>query len=115
MNSTDIARRQFLSRCTGVSLGAIALGMLKGTASVCADSSQSPAGTDGLPHYPPRARNVIFLTQSGGPSQIELFDYKPDLEKWAGKELPDSVRQGQRLTTMTSGQARFPVAPTISA
>jgi hypothetical protein len=55
----------------------------------------------------PKAKRVIFLTQSGGPSQIELFDHKPGLEKWAGRELPESVRQGQRLTTMTANQKQL--------
>ena len=60
-----------------------------------------------FPHHTPRAKNVIFLTQSGGPSQIELFDDKPGLKNWAGKELPESVRQGQRLTTMTASQKQL--------
>ena len=64
-------------------------------------------GLSGLPHLAPKAKRVIFLTQSGGPSQLELFDHKPGLMKWAGKELPDSVRQGQRLTTMTSNQKQL--------
>ena len=61
----------------------------------------------GLPHIAPKAKRVIFLTQSGGPSQLELFDHKPGLMKWAGKELPESVRQGQRLTTMTANQKQL--------
>src|SRR5437867_2857030 len=70
-------------------------------------------GLLGLPHFPPKAKRVIFLHQSGAPSQMELFDYKPDLVKLQGTELPDSVRQGQRITGMTSGQSSFPVAPSI--
>ncbi len=61
-------------------------------------------------HFPPKAKRVIYLFQSGAPSQIELFDYKPKLQELAGSELPDSVRKGQRLTSMTSTQANFPVA-----
>ncbi|MFP6595953.1 MAG: DUF1501 domain-containing protein, partial [Candidatus Hydrogenedentota bacterium] len=61
----------------------------------------------------PKAKRVIYLFQSGAPSQLDLFDYKPQMEKLFDKELPDSIRKGQRLTGMTSGQARFPVAPTI--
>lgn len=61
----------------------------------------------GLPHFAPKAKRVIFLTQSGGPSQLELFDYKPGLVKLAGTELPDSIRQGQRVTTMTSKQKQL--------
>jgi hypothetical protein len=65
-----------------------------------------------LPHFAPRARRVIYLFMSGGPSHIDLFDYKPELRKIHGQELPESIRQGQRLTTMTSGQTSFPcVAP----
>jgi hypothetical protein len=69
--------------------------------------------TGKLPHFPAKAKRVIFLTQSGGPSQIELFDYKPGLRKLAGLELPDSVRQGQRVTTMTSGQKQL-VMPAVT-
>src|SRR5438128_9423202 len=67
-------------------------------------------GLVGLPHFPPKAKRVIFLHQSGAPSQMELFDYKPQLEKMQGTELPASIRMGQRITGMTSGQASFPVA-----
>jgi hypothetical protein len=64
-----------------------------------------------LPHSKPRVRNIIYLHMVGGPSQMDLFDYKPVMREWFDKDLPDSVRMGQRLTTMTSGQKRFPVAP----
>jgi hypothetical protein len=64
-----------------------------------------------LPHFKPKAKRVIYLFQSGAPSQMDLFDYKPKLEKLRGTELPDSIRQGQRLTGMTATQASFPVAP----
>src|SRR5579884_258278 len=65
------------------------------------------------PHFPPRAKHVIYLHMVGGPSQLDLFDYKPKMGEWYDKDLPDSVRMGQRLTTMTSGQARFPIAPSM--
>jgi hypothetical protein len=68
-------------------------------------------GLPGLPHFPPKAKRVIYLFQSGGPSQIELFDYKPQLVKLAGTELPDSIRNGQRLTGMSASQSTFPVVP----
>jgi hypothetical protein len=90
-------RRYFLGRCTGISLGAIALDALTAQAQ----------GLAGLPHFPAKAKRVIFLTQSGGPSQIELFDAKPSLARWAGHELPESVRMGQRLTTMTASQKQL--------
>ena len=62
-------------------------------------------------HFAPKAKQVIYLHMVGGPSQMDLFDYKPVMADWYDKDLPDSVRMGQRLTTMTSGQARFPIAP----
>jgi hypothetical protein len=101
----DVTRRYFLGQCGGVSLGATALGLMSGRGAL--GSTRESTGLEALPHRRPRAKNVIFLTQSGGPSQIELFDDKPGLMKWAGQELPDSVRQGQRLTTMTSGQKQL--------
>src|SRR5438094_4723536 len=67
----------------------------------------------GLPHWAPRAKRVIYLFQSGAPSQMDLFDYKPRLRELRGTELPASIRQGQRLTAMTSTQESFPVAPSI--
>ncbi|MEM8945909.1 MAG: DUF1501 domain-containing protein [Planctomycetota bacterium] len=71
-------------------------------------------GRVGPTHFAPRAKNVIYLCQSGAPSQMDTFDYKPQLEKLDGQELPDSVRSGQRLTGMTSGQKSFPVAKSIA-
>ena len=70
-------------------------------------------GLAGLPHFPAKAKRVIYLHQSGGPSQLDLFDYKPGLTKSHGIELPASVRNGQRITGMTSGQASFPVTKSI--
>ncbi len=67
----------------------------------------------GLPHHAAKAKRIIYLFQSGAPSQMDLFDPKPALAARRGEELPDSIRQGQRLTTMTSGQKSFPVAPSI--
>jgi hypothetical protein len=105
MNNTDVSthlsRRLFLQQ-TGVNLGAAAFGQL-----LLGNSASAASLADGLPHFAPKAKRVIFLTQSGGPSQIELYDYKPDLVKWAGKELPDSVRRGRRLTTMTAGKEQL--------
>jgi len=71
------------------------------------------AAPAGLPHHVAKAKRVIFLFQHGGPSQLDLFDWKPNLAKVRGQDLPDSVRQGQRLTGMTAYQANFPMAPTI--
>src|SRR6202035_1787254 len=73
----------------------------------------SNPGLPDLPHFPPKAKRVIYLFQSGAPSQMELFDYKPKLSDYRGAELPDSIRMGQRLTGMTSTQSSFPVAPSL--
>src|SRR5439155_8616786 len=70
-------------------------------------------GQLGLPHHRPTARRVIYLFQSGAPSQMDLFDHKPALREMRGQDLPDSIRRGQRLTAMTATQDRFPVAPSI--
>ncbi len=67
----------------------------------------------GLPHFPPTAKRLIYLHMNGAPSQLDLFDYKPGLADYFDKDLPESVRNGQRITTMTSGQTRFPVAPSM--
>jgi hypothetical protein len=104
-------RRLFLAR-SGLGLGALALGSLLGhDAARSATAGDAPGGV--LPHFPAKARRVIYLFQSGAPSQLDLFDYKPELRERRGIDLPDSVRMGQRITTMTSGQKRLPVAPSL--
>jgi hypothetical protein len=95
-----VSRRQFLAK-TGAGVGAAALGSLLNPL-----AARAALGT----HFAPKAKRVIWLTQSGAPSQLELFDYKPGLAAQFDKDLPDSVRGSQRLTGMTSGQKRFPVA-----
>jgi len=70
-------------------------------------------GLPGLPHFPPKVKRVIYLHQSGGPSQLETWDYKPSMEKLHGIELPDSIRNGQRITGMTSSQSAFPCVKSI--
>ena len=114
--SAAMTRRQFFRRSTaGIAIGIPALATLLSNDSFAADTAADPqtGGLAGLPHFPPKAKRVIFLHQSGAPSQMELFDYKPNLVKSQGVELPDSVRMGQRITGMTSGQSSFPVAPSI--
>jgi hypothetical protein len=74
---------------------------------------QAVGGQPGLPHFAPKAKRAIYLHMLGAPPQIELFDYKPGMSTWFDKDLPDSIRKGQRLTTMTSGQTRFPIAPSV--
>ncbi|HVI71045.1 MAG TPA: DUF1501 domain-containing protein, partial [Pyrinomonadaceae bacterium] len=76
--------------------------------------AQAPSQSGGaVPHFAPKAKRVIYLFQSGAPSQLDLFDPKPGLEKYRGQNLPDSIRQGQRLTGMTAYQSSFPTAPSI--
>ncbi|MCA9064886.1 MAG: DUF1501 domain-containing protein, partial [Planctomycetaceae bacterium] len=105
-SARTLARRCFLNRSFSVGFGAMAFQLLEHTAQAAPLDAAAP-GLPGFPHHTAKAKNVIFLTQSGGPSQIELFDHKPGLMKWAGRELPDSVRQGQRLTTMTASQKQL--------
>ena len=95
-------RRYFLQG----SLGSAALAWLLCDENACAQQN-------GLPHFPARAKRVIYLFQSGGPSQMDLFDHKPQLQQLSGQDLPDSIRRGQRLTGMTATQERFPIAPSI--
>ncbi|HXJ72128.1 MAG TPA: DUF1501 domain-containing protein, partial [Candidatus Dormibacteraeota bacterium] len=104
-------RRQFFARGKNV-LGYAALTSLLGpSARLWSAQEQTPNRLASLPHFPSKVRNVIYLHMVGGPSQMDLYDYKPVLKDWYDKDLPDSVRMGQRLTTMTSGQKRFPIAP----
>src|SRR5258707_7381590 len=109
MTNAYSTRRQFLGR-SGISIGAAALATLLGDEARAEGGFTVPAGLPGLPHFAPKAKRVICLFQSGAPSQMDLFDYKPRLAEFHKQELPDSVRQGHRLTGMTSGQASFPVA-----
>ncbi|MCA8988193.1 MAG: DUF1501 domain-containing protein, partial [Planctomycetaceae bacterium] len=104
-------RRQLLGRSSR-GLGTIALASLLDKSLFADDSagkSTSYGGLSSLPHFAPKAKRVIYLLQSGAPSQVDLFDYKPSLEKLHLTELPDSIRQGQRLTGMTAGQKNFPI------
>src|SRR3954447_8282122 len=94
-------RRAFFA-ASGFSLGTAALASL-----------QARAGEAAKTHFPPKAEHVIYLHMVGGPSQMDLFDHKPKMQDWYDKDLPESIRNGQRLTTMTSGQSRFPVAPSM--
>lgn len=111
-------RRQFFQG-VGLRAGGIALGMLLSESAARAASPAETAAQDrihpplpGFPHFPPKAKSFIYLHMNGGPAQHDLWDYKPQLQKYFDQDLPESVRNGQRITTMTSGQARFPVAPT---
>src|SRR5262245_42022452 len=93
-----LTRRHFLNRC-GTGLGVAALATLLNEEAT-AKAGPDHGGLPGLPHFPPKARRIIYLFQSGAPSQMDLFDYKPKLKELRGTELPDSIRRGQRLTGM---------------
>src|SRR5688572_7752834 len=109
-------RRYFFGRmATG--LGAAALGSLLNP-NLFASPATNGVTPDSLGalaklHHAPKAKRIIWLFMADGPSQFELFDYKPKLHAYFDVELPASVRMGQRITTMTSGQSRFPVAPAM--
>src|ERR1700756_5509605 len=100
-----LTRRHFFSRtATGVGVAALAVLLQR-------DLRAAIGGLPGLPHFAPKARRIIYLFQSGGPSQMELFDYKPRLLDFQGSDLPESIRLGQRLTGMSASQSSFPVVP----
>jgi hypothetical protein len=110
LNRFMTRRQLFGLTARGIGIGALATLLNQDG---LADSASRSGGQLGLPHFPPKVKRVIFLHQSGGPSQFETWDYKPSLEKLHGIELPESVRNGQRITGMTSGQASFPCAKSI--
>lgn len=103
----NLTRRRFLSATAGTAGSALGIGAL---ASILGTPASAAARG---PHFRPRAKRVIYLHMEGAPSHIDLWDYKPGLRQRFDQDLPDSIRQGQRLTGMTSGQARFPVAPSL--
>ncbi|MBX7208684.1 MAG: DUF1501 domain-containing protein [Verrucomicrobiaceae bacterium] len=103
----DRLNRRIFLKHTSTAIGAAALG------SLLSEEAQGAAVTRKFPNYAPRAKRIIYLFQSGAPSQMDLFDPKPQMEKHRAEDLPASIRMGQRLTTMTSGQKAFPVAPSI--
>ena len=104
-NPLGMTRRSFLNQM-GMGLGGLALGSMMNPLQGRINEGPALAGT----HFPAKAKRVIYLFQSGGPSQMDLFDYKPRLNEEHGQELPDSVRRGQRLTGMSTSQASFPLA-----
>ena len=113
---TNITRRHFFARGSHL-LGGAALAALAANSGLhVASAAELASGRKltepkTLQHFPGKAKHIIYLHMVGGPSQLDLYDYKPVMNEWYDKDLPDSVRMGQRLTTMTSGQARFPIAP----
>ncbi len=106
-----LTRRSFFNRA-GLGLGTAALASLLNESGFAQTGDAKP-GLPGVPHFAPKAKRVIYLFQAGGPSQLELFDAKPNLEKFRSQNLPDSIRMGQRLTGMTAHQSSFPTAPSL--
>ena len=104
-------RRQFFQGA-GLKLGGLALAQIAGQRALAAAKTEVNGDVHpslpGFPHFAPKAKRIIMLFNSGGPSHIDTFDYKPVMNDFHGEELPESVRDGQRLTTMTSGQKAFP-------
>ncbi len=108
-----MTRRQLFGR-TALGLGTAAVSRLLTVGGLAGIASLAEGqGIKGFPNFAPKAKRVIYLFMSGGPSQLDLWDYKPKLRDLYNADLPDEIRRGQRVTTMTSGQTRFPIAPTI--
>ncbi|MCA9229563.1 MAG: DUF1501 domain-containing protein [Planctomycetales bacterium] len=105
------SRRHFFSRA-GTGIASLALGTLLNSSAGATGSTPS-RGLPSLPHYAPKAQRIIYLFQSGGPSQLDLWDYKPQLKDKFGQEVPRSVYPDDRKTTMSSAQASFPTAPSL--
>ena len=106
-------RRKFFTQ-GGNLLGGLALGSLLNRPALSSAAGAGPASDGGIPlQFPAKAKRIIYLHMVGGPPQMDLFDYKPEMKKWYNKDLPESVINGQRLTGMTSNQARFPIAPSV--
>lgn len=118
---TEQTRRTFFGRAAmGLGSAALATLLKQDLAHGRLDNDVSPfqspdriGGIPQLPHFAPAAKRAIYLFMSGAPSQMDMYDYKPAMAEWFDKDLPESIRKGQRLTTMTSGQTRFPIAPSI--
>lgn len=106
---SELTRRHFFSR-SSLGLGTAALAGILSSDPALAESADQPKGILKELHYRPRAKRIVYLFMSGGPSQMDLLDYKPRLNEDHGKELPDSVRMGQRLTGMSGNQASLPIA-----
>src|SRR5687767_11241847 len=111
-NRRHITRRALLGRtATGIGTAALAYLLVE---DLFAGVSDPRGGLPGLPHIAPKAKRVIYLFQNGAPSHVDLFDYKPKLKAWHGKEIPAEIQMGKRLSTMTSGQKAKPVLSEIS-
>ncbi|MBW3541786.1 MAG: DUF1501 domain-containing protein [Planctomycetes bacterium] len=111
-HARELTRRQFF-QTGGYGVGAAALASLLERESLAAADVATSGGPGGGPHFAPRAKRAVYLFMAGAPSQLDTLDYKPAMNDWFDKDLPESIRMGQRLTTMTSGQKRFPIAPSM--
>ena len=114
----NLTRRRFFAHGSHLIGGAALASLLQQDLAFGNDSASSAAVLEKVagaigPHFAPRAKHVIYLHMVGGPPQQDMYDYKPVMDEWYDKDLPESVRNGQRLTTMTAGQARFPIAPSM--
>lgn len=122
-NDWDRLRRRHFLNVSGTGIGTAALASLLPTATNTSASAHNSTnhttdradgrGLPGLPHFAPKAKRVVVLWQGGGPSHLDLFDPKPELVNWAGKDIPDSVRGTTRLSTMSSGYQKWPATPAI--
>ena len=106
-HDAQMVRRHFFGQ-GALGLGAAALASIVPRAT---GAASGPLGLPGMPHFAPTAKRAIYLFMAGAPSQMDLFDYKPKMASLFNKNLPESIRQGQRITTMTSNQERLPIAP----
>ena len=105
-------RRHFFQDC-GIGVGKIALASLLACESQAASVESTNPTAPKPTHFPATAKRVIYLFMAGGPSQVDLFDHKPRTTALFDKDLPESIRMGQRVTNMTAGQSRFPIAPSV--
>jgi hypothetical protein len=117
IHQARVTRRQLFGK-SATGLGAAALASLLGRQTLLGapPSGSGPAGQaplPGLPHHAPTAKRVVVLWQGGGPSHVDLFDEKPAMIEYAGKDIPESVRGTTRLSTMSSGYAKWPCLPAI--
>ena len=113
-NRQNLWHRRYFLRRTSTSLGGLGLATLLGSDATARHTGQQAiGGLESLPHHKPKAKRIIYLFQSGGPAQMDLYDYKPQLAKRFGEEVPKSIYPDDRKTTMSNAQASFPVAPSI--
>src|ERR1051325_426245 len=119
-SKAHLTRRAFFGRSAlGLGTAALATLLKRDAFAALSSSSSSPSrhgvpGLPNLPHFAPKAKRVIYLFQNGAPSHVDLFDYKPKLREWHGKQIPDAVAGGKRFSTMTGTQTARPVIAEIS-